>query len=135
MFVRVTYGFLNFLPLLIRICFHFLIIFQSTLWRWFIIESRPNISSAGVYCVVVCTVAFRANMVEANMLSHWFLSFSTILCTLKVRRILPIVWCTLPNIAFVWGFLEVIGFTVMPWFLIINSLNSARNSFAPFRQV
>ena len=51
---------------------------------------------------VVCTVALRANMVEANIPPHGFLSSSTMLCTSKVRRILAIVRCTLSNIALAW---------------------------------
>ena len=54
--------------------------------------------------MIVCSIALRANIVEANILSHRFLSSSTMFCTFKVRRILPIVWYTLSNIA-----LEVTG--------------------------
>ena len=70
-------------------------IHQSMLLRRYIIELRSNIYWAGVYCVILCDVALRANMVEAYMPSHGFLSSSTLFCTLKVRRILPIVWHTL----------------------------------------
>ena len=61
------------------------------------------------------------------MPSYRFLSSSTMLCTLKVRRISPFVWCILSDIAVAWGFLEVIGFTIMP--LSNFCLNLARNSF------
>ena len=71
--------FLHLLPLLMRSCFRFVIISQSTWWRQFIIESRPNISWAGVNCVVVWNVILRANMVGANILFHGFSSSSTML--------------------------------------------------------
>ena len=78
------------------------------------VDSRPKTKWAGVYCVVVCTVALRANMVEASMPSHGLSSSNTMSCILKVRKILPIVWCTRSNMEFAWGFLEVIDFTLMP---------------------
>ena len=63
------------------------------------------------------------------MQSHEFSSSGTMFCTLKVRRMLPIVWCNLSNIAFAWGFLEVIGLTFILQSFIVISLILARSSF------
>ena len=135
MFICVVYldTIFMFVAFIDKVLFSFLIVSQFMLRRQFIIDLRPNINWIGVYCAVVYTVALRANIVEANILpSHGFMSSSTMFCTLKVRRILPIVRCNHSSIALSWGFLEVIGFTVMLQSLIINSLNLAKNSFFLF---
>ena len=100
-------------PLLIRSYYDFFIASQSMPWRQFIVESRPKTNWVGVYCVVVCTVALQAKMMESNIPSLGFLSINSMSYTLKVRGILLIVWCTLSSIAFAWGFLGEIGFTFM----------------------
>jgi len=69
----------------------------------FMIESRPNTNCAGECCVVVCTVSHMANMVEARMPAQGSPSSKTVFCTLKVRMMLPIVWCTLSSMAFACG--------------------------------
>ena len=79
------------------------------------IESRPKTNWVEKYSLVGCTVVLRANMVETCLPSHGFLSSNDMFCILKVHRILPIVWCTLSNNVFAWGFLVVIGgLTFMP---------------------
>ena len=79
----------------------------------FIIECCPNTICAGVYCVMVCTVACSTNMVDAKIPSQGLSSFSTISCSLNVFIILPIVCWTLSNIELAYGFLEDIGFTLI----------------------
>ena len=74
LFVHVTYSItvFTFIAFIDNVLFSFFIISQSTLWCQFIIEWRQNISWAGVYWVLVCTIALRANMVESNILSNGF---------------------------------------------------------------
>ena len=80
----------------------------------FRIESRSNSNCAGeCWCVVVCTVVRMVNTVEARMLAQGSSSFKTIFCTLMVRLILPIVWCTLSSMAFACGISAVIGLTLI----------------------
>ena len=57
----------------------------------FNIESCPNTNYAGVYYIVVYTVAQSAKMVDAKIPFQRFSSSSTMFYTLNVHMMLPIV--------------------------------------------
>ena len=101
-------------PLLIKSCLYFLNYFLFALWCVFNIESHPNSNCTEAYCVVLSAVACSVNTVEAQIRFQGFSSPSTMLCTLDVCVISPIVWWTLSNMELACGFLDVIGFTLMP---------------------
>ena len=109
--VRFKYGYLQrfsfWLPLFINACFSCLINCQLASWLILRIASLPNTSRDGLCYVVVCTKDCMVNIVDEEIPSQGLSLSKWISWIFKVRKILPIVWCTLSIIELACGFLTL----------------------------